>query len=687
MSSLESLRSRIDRVDELLLETIAERMALVEEVFRDKEATGGQLFDPERERDLLRRFAEGAEKRHVDTAVAERVFREVVSCSRELQSRMLHRGGNPALAAGPRIAYQGSEGAYSWIAIRQHFPDGASAVGCSTFGDAVSAVEEGSAEMAMLPVENTIHGSVHEVYDSLTRSRLHVVGEEIVRIEHCLLGVATSSERVIRKVLSHPIAIQQCTAYLRSLRGTEVEVFVDTAEAARKVAEDGDPTVAAIASRTAASLHGLRILRDGIENDRKNYTRFWLLAREPLHVDPRLPARTALMLDVEHREGALVRCLSSLARAGINLTKLESRPILGRPWEYRFFLELVGNAAADGVKSVLAQLRHQSREVRVLGCYPQLGSSPESVARIPVGRAAGSTSAPAAVATLAASATVATVDAPAATPLFSRERHPHGSTVTVGNVELGGGRFVIMAGPCAVESRSQIQRCAQMVRNLGGDILRGGGFKPRTSPYAFQGLGMEGVRMLEEAGREYGLPVVSEVVSIDHAEEMALHVDLLQVGARNMQNMPLLRALGRLDKPVLLKRGLMSTIDELLLAAEYILMEGNRRVVLCERGIRTFETATRNTLDLSAVVVLRERTHLPIIVDPSHAAGKASWVPPLARAAKAVGADGIIVEVHTDPAEALCDREQALTPDLFEGLIADLDSIPHPAPHRTAETA
>jgi 3-deoxy-7-phosphoheptulonate synthase len=197
---------------------------------------------------------------------------------------------------------------------------------------------------------------------------------------------------------------------------------------------------------------------------------------------------------------------------------------------------------------------------------------------------------------------------------------------------------------------------------------------------------MEGVRMLEQAGREQGLPVVSEVTSIEHAEEMALHVDLLQVGARNMQNMPLLRALGRLDRPILLKRGLMSTIDELLLAAEYILMEGNRDVILCERGIRTFETATRNTLDLSAVVVLRERTHLPIIVDPSHAAGKACWVPPLCRAAKAVGADGIIVEVHTAPAEALCDREQALAPEVFEALIADLASMPDPAHGRAGTT-
>jgi len=214
------------------------------------------------------------------------------------------------------------------------------------------------------------------------------------------------------------------------------------------------------------------------------------------------------------------------------------------------------------------------------------------------------------------------------------------------------------------------------VRARGAVMLRGGAFKPRTNPYAFQGLGWEGVDLLAEAGRASGLPTVSEVMSVDQVERMARSVDVLQIGARNMQNFDLLKAVGRTTKPIMLKRGLSATLDELLAAAEYILSEGNPQVMLCERGIRTFETATRNTLDLSAVPVLRERTHLPIIVDPSHGVGVRRWIRPLCRAAKAVGADGIIVEVHPNPAEAKSDADQALTFDDFEEIVSELEEIP-----------
>jgi 3-deoxy-7-phosphoheptulonate synthase len=245
----------------------------------------------------------------------------------------------------------------------------------------------------------------------------------------------------------------------------------------------------------------------------------------------------------------------------------------------------------------------------------------------------------------------------------------------VGSVEIGGDRFVLIAGPCAVESRAQIQESARLVARNGGRILRGGAFKPRTSPYSFQGLGFEGLDLLVEAGHSCGLPVVTEVLGPDAVERIAAAADMLQVGARNMQNFALLRALGRIDRPVLLKRGMAATIDDLLHAAEYLLAGGNQRVVLCERGIRTFETSTRNTLDIAAIPVLRERTHLPILVDPSHAAGRRELVAPLALAAAAAGADGLIVEVHPCPDEAMSDKEQALGPGEFELLVQGLRGV------------
>ncbi len=242
-------------------------------------------------------------------------------------------------------------------------------------------------------------------------------------------------------------------------------------------------------------------------------------------------------------------------------------------------------------------------------------------------------------------------------------------------MKIGGGSFTVIAGPCAVESEEQIRRCARAVRECGGHILRGGCFKPRTSPYSFQGLGYEGLNYLVHAGEDFGLPVVTEVLTPADVSRVAQQADILQIGARNMQNFSLLDEVGRIDRPVLLKRGLMSSIEELLGAAEYILAQGNQQVILCERGIRTFETATRNTLDLSAVPILKERTHLPVIVDPSHAAGDRNLVVPLARAAKAVGADGIMVEIHPDPENALSDGAQSLSFSGFKRLMADLVRI------------
>lgn len=261
--------------------------------------------------------------------------------------------------------------------------------------------------------------------------------------------------------------------------------------------------------------------------------------------------------------------------------------------------------------------------------------------------------------------------------LVSRELHPHDSIVTLGDegVAVGSERFVVIAGPCAVESYEQLDQTAAAVKQAGAVCLRGGAFKPRTSPYSFQGLGLEGLQILARVSRERGLPAVTEVVEVGDVEAVARHADALQVGTRNMQNFRLLRVLGRCNKPVILKRGMAATIDDLLLAAEYIVSEGNSNVMLCERGIKTFETATRNTLDLSAVPYIKQRSHLPVIVDPSHATGRRELVTPMARAAAACGADGIMVEVHTDPAAALSDGKQSLYPEQFADLMRELRPI------------
>ena len=253
----------------------------------------------------------------------------------------------------------------------------------------------------------------------------------------------------------------------------------------------------------------------------------------------------------------------------------------------------------------------------------------------------------------------------------NRKFHPADTVVQVGNTKIGGGHFAVIAGPCSVESEEQVLTVARAVQAAGASLLRGGAFKPRTSPYSFQGMRAEGLELLREARAKTGMPIVTEIMNTEHLPLFA-DVDLIQIGARNMQNFELLRAVGRTKRPVLLKRGLSATLEELVMSAEYIMAEGNDQVILCERGIRTFETSMRNTLDISAVPMLKKMTHLPVVIDPSHAAGIAWMVEPLAKAAVAAGADGLMIEVHNDPARALCDGAQSLTPDQFAALMGQI---------------
>jgi 3-deoxy-7-phosphoheptulonate synthase len=259
--------------------------------------------------------------------------------------------------------------------------------------------------------------------------------------------------------------------------------------------------------------------------------------------------------------------------------------------------------------------------------------------------------------------------------MVSREFRPQNTVVNINGVAVGGPEFVVMAGPCAVENRDQVLTAARAVKKAGASILRGGAFKPRTSPYSFQGLGEDGLKILLAAKRETGLPIVTEVISPELVPLVSEYADILQIGARNMQNYALLEAVGKIRKPVLLKRGMMSTVEELLMAAEYILSNGNQQVILCERGIRTFENSTRNTLDISAVPVIKRNSHLPIIIDPSHAAGHTEFVPALALAAVAAGADGLIVEVHPCPETAWCDGVQSLSLEAFSEMMTGVRAV------------
>lgn len=671
-AQLEKIRSEVDRIDKDIVRLLAERMAAIREIGAYKrDNKEAPILDAPRERRVADLWAREARARDLSPYFASRILREILTWSRRDQSAALDRHEVPATKRC-RVAFQGTSGSYSDLAIKKLFavrkPDeDVTRLGRRTFKAALAAVLEGEADYALLPVENTIAGTINEVYALLADNPVSIVDEEAWEVEHILAGLPGASLDDIRTVRSQAVALQQCRKFLDDL-GCVVEASVDTATAAHDLKAEGDPSVAAICSEEAARDLGLDVVARGIADSNRNLTRFVLLSREAETFDERVPARTSLVLSLNHRQGALAACLQSLSDRGCNLTKLESRPQPDAPWEYLFYVDAEGRAESGPLAEALREIQPLTNRLQVLGTYPRrVGLAVESpmVSAEPKAPARETPPDP------------SKVPACAPDPQLKHVARKGGerTIVRVGPVAFGSSRFALIAGPCAVESKAQILDAAAMVQEAGAAMLRGGAFKPRTSPYAFQGLGQPGVEILADAGRAYELPVVTEVVRPEDVDGVAARADMLQVGARNMQNFGLLSKLGTVDRPILLKRGMSATIKELLLAAEYIMAGGNRRVVLCERGIRTFETATRNTLDVSAVPVLKDRTHLPVIVDPSHAAGRRDLVIPLALAAAAVGADGLIVECHPRPEEARCDKEQALTPDDLQRLTASLRPI------------
>jgi 3-deoxy-7-phosphoheptulonate synthase len=546
-----------------------------------------------------------------------------------------------------RVAIQGSYGSFSEAAARRRWPD-LEALPCREVKDVVAAVRETRANAGCLPIENSLIGSVTTTYDLLHEAfgdgTLRLTHEILHPVHHTIMALPGAPLSGIRRVLSHPVALGQCRVWLSEhLPDAELVSAWDTAGSAEIVAQEKSLAIAAIAARPAADAHGLVPLAERIEDDPTNQTRFLTFTRADAAEVSRPTAtsryKTSLIVLVDHKPGMLALTLQAFGARGVNLMALQSRPERSAPWTYRFYVDVEGSATDSRVAEALEEIEALATKLIVLGSYEAWTEGSRLSAPVPP--------------------PAHRVEKPAI-PLVDRRRNPEGTVVSVLGVRFGGESPVLIAGPCSVESESMILETATQVAHAGGDMLRGGAYKPRTSPYDFQGLGVKGLRYLADARERTGLPVVTEVLSWEEVPVVAHFADMLQIGARNMQNFSLLRAASRSGKPILLKRGAGATIEEWLMAAEYVLAEGNPNVVLCERGIRTFERATRHTLDLNAVALVRERTHLPVIVDPSHAAGVRSLVIPLSMGSLAAGACGLIVEVHPDPAHAMSDGAQSL---------------------------
>ena len=643
MASLEETREEIDRLDKDLVRLLAERMAAVRRIgsFKRSNPTA-PLRDEERERVVFDAWAREAERAGLSPYFVGRVLREILNYSRRDQERLLDGVAAENASRAIKVGYQGTSACDADLAIVRLFAsreaDGVRRIGFATFGAALDALQGGDVNYVLLPVETTVLGSLYEVYDLLLKRTLAIVGEEVWPVEHCLVGLKGASAERISTIRSHPAALQQCQSFIQGLVGCTIESFEDTSSAGFSVMRDGMITVGAITSEEVAGQWGLTVLRRNISDHEVNETRFLLVGREAEAFDPRLPGKTALVAALDHRRGALLECLQAFDRHGLNLTKLESRPQPGAPWEYLFYIDIEGALSDPRVEVALEEARHHTNHLRILGSFPRRLDEIERERIASESPAVAETPTPAAPAVRAAAGRV---------------------VVDVGGVSIGGEHFILGGGPPPGQSRQQLLDTAAVLRREGVRLLRAGG----------PGEPLAGLDDLREAGRAYELPIIVEVTRPEDVALAAARADMLQIAAREMQNPLLLREVGQCHRPVLLRRGPSSTLDDLLRSAELITSQGNRRVVLCERGIRSLETATLYTIDLAAISILRARTSLPIMVDPTRAMRDAAGVLSLCLAAAAAGADGVFVEVRLDTAGEL---RRGLSPEELDGLVASM---------------
>jgi len=673
---LDQCRKDINSLDKSLLELLAKRRTISRKVIEDKLERGLDLRDPTREGEVLETLIKAGRKLGLDAHFVTRVFHEIIEDSVRSQESFLQNNLNPSTEKMLCIAYQGVEGAYSFLAGEKFFRgqlDNCSFEGYKSFADVVAAVENGQADYAMLPIENTTAGSINAVYDLLLATKLNIVGEEVFPVQHCLLGVEKAPLSTIRRIYSHYQALAQCSDFLSRLKNCDQETYMDTAEAAKKISAEGDPSQAAIASEEAGRIYGLKVLKRNLANQRENFTRFVIVAPRPSQVDSRIPCKTSLVLSTGHHEGALLKALAILDEHKINLTKLESRPMQGSPFTYIFYLDFEGNASDPKIQEALVRLSGATNYLRILGTYPRERhdkTRPSTRSRVPektdVEEEAAAAPAPEKA---AAPAGGGNGEGRNLTDLAIK---PEGTILRLGETELGGSEYVVFAGPDCISSMNQIGAHARQVSECGAMVLHGSCLEASDSPFKTRRINFDLLDVLTTAGKEFGLPVMTEVESVLDVAQAAQLADLLKIGPRNMQNFSLLEEAGKTGRPIVLCRGLSATNDEFLEAAECVLVQGNQQVILCERGTRIDERNSRNTLDLGTVASIRKMTHLPVLIDPSRAIDHSGLVLPLASASRAFGAHGLVVDVRQNGNENSETDSLTLGFDEFGKLMSDL---------------
>lgn len=600
---LAALRAALDGVDRSILEGLAARRDLVARVGELKAGGGKVVRDTERESALLGKLVAVGEDLGLDPWLVTRVFHEILEHSLRTQHARLHGDGDGRRVVG----FQGAEGAFSHAAARRHYAGREGDLelrGYEGFRPMLEAVRDGVLDEAVLPIENTTAGSINESYDLLAELDLHVVGEVIQPVVHCLIGLAEDvALGHLECIVSHPVALAQCRTFLSGLPGCRVEAFRDTAEAVSKIASEGDPRQAAIASEEAARLRGLPVLRRGIQDQRENYTRMMIVARQARLPDARVPAKVSMVFATRHERGALARAIAILAAAELNLTKLESRPRPGSPWEYRFYLDFQGHLGMPEVTAALAAFATETSFLRVLGCYPAQTLQEAQPAR------------PRRVAL--------PVPDPTLTP-----------KVRVGPIVVGDAEPDLFAGPAVVESAAEVREAAEQAAALGADGLWGAFLEVHRR--------VEGrllVDLLHEAASARGLVLALPVSHAGDVQAFAPRADLLVIDGARMEDASLLRAASRADAAIALGRAPSADVAAWLAAAGQVRAGGNGRVILLDQGVRAPGSDARR-LDLAGIP--EASASAPVLVDLSVASDAAR----IRSAAEAAGAAGAVLRLE-----------------------------------------
>lgn len=614
--NLDEIRSQITETDHKLLELLATRRQLSEKVADSKIASGKPVRDVEREEALLIALVKNGRELGLDAHFVTKIFHTIIEDSVLNQQAKLQKLANPDTDQPlNRVAFLGAKGSYSHLATQKYFsrrPGELMEVSCSSFPAIIEAVETNIADYAVLPIENTSSGSINEVFDVLQHTSLSIIGELTHPIEHSMLVALDTKVENIRHIYTHPQVFSQCSHYLANLSDIKLNPVASSSDAMLKVSELQDPTAAALGSPEGGKLYGLKLIESNLANQKENHSRFIVVARKPIQVPEQLPCKTTLIMSTSQRPGSLVEALLVLKNHGINMTKLESRPITGNPWEEMFYLDIDANTNHENTQLALKELVNLTRFIKVLGCYP----SEDILA----------TELPTSAIIHSSASSLIENDA----NLSSRETQQLDTIIKIKNVSIGDKHFVSIVESRESNSEKLTQQLSEL-KNSGAEIVW------------LSQADLAVAASVKSITDRLKLPLALTVKDSSHVTKAAKIADALVIEAENMNKSELLKEVGKTHKPVVLQREPLSSLNEWLAASETILKEGNQQVILCEHGVRTLDSSSRNILDLSAIPVIKQKTHLPAIIAPAASASDEESLNSLVAAAKTLKASGAIL--------------------------------------------